>query len=227
MLHFMKHLALLLFLINAVPVFAQDKTIDNKGKFSLKWNPFTLLSYSSIQLGSEYFYKPNWSLAAECGIILPMYEAAAITPENNHGYRFKLQHRYYIHNFFVGPEIHILNVRYKNNEVFASQFITDSTGVTMPLDDTGYTINVRKNVVCFNLTGGVQHLKGRKIGAEFFGGLGIRYENLKFEQRPAGKEYVPYYSDVFPSELDNNEEGKRFLPNVTLGLRLIWLLGKR
>src|SRR5690606_3950855 len=116
---------------------AQQDSLPRTHEWLLKWNPFSLIGYPSVQLGAEYFYKPLRSLHAEAGLILPLFEQAAISPEDNHGYRLQFQHRHYYKNcFFIGPEIQFTDVHYKSTESFATLFYMDSAGVRTPIDDS-------------------------------------------------------------------------------------------
>ena len=110
----MKYLVVFL-LLYSTQCLAGNDSLNKNGYLLFKWNPSTLVAYSSIQLGAEFFYKPNWSLHTEAGLIIPYFEKAALSPEDNKGYRFKLHHRYHFGKYFIDPELH-LGVHYKSNE---------------------------------------------------------------------------------------------------------------
>lgn len=206
------------FILLSVACFAQGASTAYHA-LVLKWNPLTLIGYSSVQIGGEYFLNRRNSLQLECGLITPLFEKAAISSENNQGYRVKLQYRRYFEKWFVGPEFHFVSVQYHASKSFAQNFVTDSNGITQPVDEESYNLSISKRSVSLNLTSGIQFLESRTIGIEFYWGIGVRYESTDFSGAPADRELVPYVGHITPLSFDN-DEGDRFLFNVVAGLHI-------
>lgn len=217
----MRYLALFLLLFPAVAI-AQKPDRDRRDLWMLKWNPLTLWGYSSIQLGGEYFFSSNKSLHLELGYITPLFPEAALSYSDIHGFRFKVNPRYYFRKLFFGPELHCSAVDYQELRDYASTFTPDGHGGFYPDDPRSYNIDVKQNAVCLNLLAGVQFLRKKRIGVEFFGGVGARYVTTVFYNEPVGLTEAVVVSDVGPGPLMLKYPGDKTKLNICLGMRFIF-----
>jgi len=201
--------------------YAQNDTIAKKSSvFILKFAPLSLVDfiYTTIQFAGEISFKDKTSYQLEIGY---MSNFLSIRENNNQGYRIRSELRFYkkqnYQGIYLTPEILLINVKYDYQRRFSKD--------TLYLYDSSYIdiIKIKKIVLAATFKIGYQRIFKSNIVLDFYGGLGLRYINTKHLFFPQTG-YLYQYVDCF--DCQDDVEGDRFIPNVSLGFKVGYLFSR-
>ncbi|MBV4358399.1 DUF3575 domain-containing protein [Pinibacter aurantiacus] len=221
----MKYIQIVLCLILSTSAFSQKP-------IQLKFCPLALVddvSFPTIQAGVEYRLSNTMSWYNELGV---KYRESYINKTdttfiNPRGFKLKTELRYYfpatkqrrLKNAYLAVNAFYTNDHH-NTQV---EYVVDS------LKEATDVFAVKKNVLGLNLVFGQQKMLSRRFGWDFYCGVGFRYRMIKTENQEFNKDYYSIITPVdvnIPSlkeEIDANG-GNTFAPNITAGIRLIYVL---
>ena len=242
-----KLLLLLYGLLCTFPLQAQNDSIHPLNEyiedkaFILKYVPFTLFEYLSntVELGLEYKFDKNKSFQTQIGF--GTHHISPYGKANFNGYwtfRWRNEFRFYFKH--AKPEKHpywAIELAYKRAHFYDDGFL----GRNCDNGDCEYSIwtpyQYKKNVIMLNFKLGRQKMYTKRFLLEAYYGIGFKYIFTKVPQLEKGDDRLDAgggFNDVFvPLVFTLLDEGRTvapghfLVPNITLGLKLGTVLGKK
>ncbi len=197
-----------IFLLTICNAYGQSES-DQKSKLSLKFAPLSLIDFysgSSYRGGVEIDLTKHFSIYQECGGYFKKFNGQT----NTKGYVLKSELRYYLSS----TDPLYLSIEY----FYKRQNYNYGDSIYFP---TQYNVayNVDKYVTAFTLKSGSLILLNKYFYIDIFGGLGIRYKNIRTNLSESEKEHRWYYNDSM-SQTFMNGDRKGFVLNIDVGVKI-------
>jgi len=218
----MKKTPLLLFfcvlLFSSIIAQKEEKTVqpDSSYKMAVKLNVLSLVDYTpSAQFAFQYKVGRSFYIQHEIGYITHYLSPFWDNSSNLNGYRLKSQAKLKINNFKNGSFLYTgLDLMYKSITYRQEDEFTFFENAYFQKINYGR----KKNASTATFLFGYEPNIGNKLVLDVFIGLGIRYVDIKEKDIPFNA--VRLGRGIF----GNKTEGTYFLPNVSLGLRMGYIL---
>jgi hypothetical protein len=167
-------------------------------------------SGSSYRGGMEFRIKSKIGVYLEAGGYFKNFNGLS----NIKGYIIKTDLRWY---FDTEEDLYFsIGYLYKRQNYNTADSITIGNGYFK-------NYKVDKYINCVTLNFGQHYYLNQHFYLDFFGGLGIRYKNVHSDLAEEEKSKRFYYNDSMSLPLQHGD-GKRFLPNFDLGLKLSFII---
>ncbi|MDD2346170.1 MAG: hypothetical protein PHY85_08495 [Bacteroidales bacterium] len=207
-----KTISTILFISLFSILFAQKQ---EKRPFQIKWNFSTLANYMpSIQGGVQYQLFDKFHLQHEVGFISGAFSPFWDLEDKLFGLRVNNTLKYYVSTFSSKVPLYFgLDIFYRRNS-YQTQWLYSM------YDESYFEIisrNRKKQVIAGSLILGFEPYISESVFLEFYGGLGIRQLIIKDQA-------IPEYAKISGSTLFRQSEGTYFFPNITMGIRIGFVL---